>query len=90
MVDLCERDGLAFLPWMPLGDGSTSWTAPVLTAIAARHGATPPQIALAALLRRSPAILAIPGTSSIAHLRDNVAAAAIRLDAAEMARLWGG
>lgn len=90
MVDLCERDGLAFLPWMPLGDGSISWMDPVLTAIAARHGAPPPQVALAALLQRSPAILAIPGMSSIAHLRDNVAAAAICLDVAEMARLWGG
>lgn len=90
MVDRCERDGLAFLPWMPLGDGMIAWDDPLLTEIAARHGATPPQVALAALLHRSPAILAIPGTGSIEHLRDNVAAADIALDADEVARLWGG
>lgn len=90
MVELCERDGLAFLPWMPLGDGAIRWDDRVLTTIAARHGATPAQVALAALLQRSPAILAIPGTGSRAHLRENVAAARIALDAEAKRTLWGG
>jgi pyridoxine 4-dehydrogenase len=88
MVDACAADGLAFLPWMPLGDGMIPWDDPLLEEIAARHAATPAQIALAALLHRSPSILAIPGTGSIDHLRDNVAAAGIVLDADEVARLW--
>lgn len=88
VLDVCARDGLAFLPWMPLGDGSISWTDPLLTEIAACHDATPAQVALAALLQRSPAIVAIPGTGSIAHLRENVAAGAVRLKDSEMARIW--
>jgi aryl-alcohol dehydrogenase-like predicted oxidoreductase len=52
VLDACTRDGLVFLPWMPLGDGAISWRDPVLVRIAARHGATPAQVALAALLQR--------------------------------------
>lgn len=76
IVDLCERQDMAFLPWAPLGSGR-------LASAAKRHGATPAQIALAWLLARSPAILPIPGTSSIAHLEENMAATTIHLDERE-------
>jgi aryl-alcohol dehydrogenase-like predicted oxidoreductase len=89
LVAACERHGIAFIPWMPLGDGGISWNDPGLRRIGRKHGATPAQVALAALLHRSPAILPIPGTSSSAHLRENVGAANVRLDDADMAELWG-
>jgi aryl-alcohol dehydrogenase-like predicted oxidoreductase len=76
-VDYCEREGLAFIPWFPLSAGAMD--DPVIHRVAARHGATPFQIALAWLLERSPAMLVIPGTSSVEHLEENVAAAEIRL-----------
>ena len=88
VIGRCEADGMAFLPWMPLGDGGLDWNDPVLRRIADEHGATPAQIALAALLHRSPAILPIPGTSSIDHLRENVGAGALRLDADDVDALW--
>ena len=73
---------------MPLGDGSISWDRPVLKLIAKKHGFTPAQIALAALLHRSPVILPIPGTSSLDHLRENVAAREINLDEEDLNNLW--
>jgi pyridoxine 4-dehydrogenase len=76
-VEYCEREGLAFIPWFPLSAGALDLS--VLNAIAARHGATVFQIALAWLLARSPAMLVIPGTSSVEHLEENGAAAEIRL-----------
>jgi pyridoxine 4-dehydrogenase len=79
MVEVCERDALAFIPWFPLGAGGAGEDA-TLRAIAAERGATPFQVALAWLLRRSPAMLPIPGTSSIEHLEENLAAAELRLD----------
>lgn len=90
IVDYCETNGIVFIPWMPLGDGGISWTDPVLTRLAAKHDASAPQIALAALLHRSPAILPIPGTTSMDHLRENVAAAKLRLDDEDLALLWPG
>jgi pyridoxine 4-dehydrogenase len=84
-VDYCEREGLAFIPWFPLSAGSLQ--APELHLVAARHGATAFQIALAWLLHRSPAILVIPGTSSVEHLEENVAAAEIRLTKKDMEEL---
>jgi aryl-alcohol dehydrogenase-like predicted oxidoreductase len=75
IVDLCERDGLVFLPWAPVQDLDT----PAVAALAGRYGATAHQVALAWLLGRSPAILPIPGTGDLAHLEENVAAAAIVL-----------
>lgn len=89
VLEHCAAHGMAFIPWMPLGDGGIAWDDPVLARLAAKHGATAAQIALAALLDRSPAMLPIPGTSSVAHLRENVAAAAITLDDADRAALWG-
>src|ERR1700747_745759 len=73
VVTYCERNGIAFIPWFPLGAGSVAGH--VLERIARAHEAAPIQIALAWLLRRSPIMLPIPGTSSIAHLEQNVAAA---------------
>src|SRR5665213_2438498 len=84
VLAICERDGIAFLPWAPLGGGDLT-QAQHLAAIAAEHDATPGQVALAWLLARSPMMLPIPGTSSIEHLEENVAAAALRLTADEVA-----
>jgi pyridoxine 4-dehydrogenase len=84
-VDYCEREGLAFIPWFPLSAGSLRATE--LHLVAARHGATVFQIALAWLLHRSPATLLIPGTSSVEHLEENVAAAEIRLTKKDMEEL---
>jgi pyridoxine 4-dehydrogenase len=86
-VDYCEREGLAFIPWFPLSAGSLE--APELQLVAARHGATVFQIALAWLLHRSPTMLVIPGTSSVEHLEENVAAAEIRLTTRDMTELDG-
>jgi aryl-alcohol dehydrogenase-like predicted oxidoreductase len=86
LVDLCEQERLAFLPWAPIQnlDGN-----PVVQEVADRHGATPRQIVLAWLLARSPVALPIPGTGSVAHLEENVAAAAIELTPAEVGALTG-
>jgi pyridoxine 4-dehydrogenase len=77
LIDQLARDGIAYVPFFPLG-GFTPLQSSSLSAVAARLGATPMQVALAWLLRRSPNILLIPGTSSVEHLRENLAAA--RLD----------
>jgi pyridoxine 4-dehydrogenase len=77
VVDYCERNGIAFIPWFPLGAGKVAGD--VLNQIAQAHRVSPTQIALAWLLRRSPIILPIPGTSSIEHLEENLAATVLRL-----------
>ena len=79
VVDRCEAEGLGFLPWYPLAVGSLSRGGSRIDAIAKHHHATPSQIALAWLLKRSPVMLPIPGTSSAAHLEENVTAAKIQL-----------
>ena len=84
-VEYCEREGLAFIPWFPLSAGALDH--PTLHRVAGRHGATVFQIALAWLLARSPAMLIIPGTSSVEHLEENVAAAEIRLTKKDMKEL---
>ena len=89
VVDACERDGLAFVPWYPLGAGDLPARRVRLGPVADRHGATPAQIALAWLLHRSPAVLPIPGTSSRDHLEENVGAAELRLTDADLAELGG-
>jgi pyridoxine 4-dehydrogenase len=86
VLDACERDGIAFLPWFPLGGRGTLSHA-ALARIAKRKNAAPAQIALAWLLARSANIVPIPGTSSIAHFDENVAAAEIALSAEDMAAL---
>jgi aryl-alcohol dehydrogenase-like predicted oxidoreductase len=85
VVDYCERNEIAFIPWYPLGAGKVAGE--VLHAIADAHRASPTQIALAWLLKRSPIMLPIPGTSSIEHLEQNVAAASLQLTEAEYERL---
>jgi pyridoxine 4-dehydrogenase len=84
LVDLCEQEDLVFLPWAPIQDLDND--RPVQD-LAQRYHATPRQIVLAWMLARSPSILPIPGTGSVAHLEDNVAAAAIKLTPAEVASL---
>jgi aryl-alcohol dehydrogenase-like predicted oxidoreductase len=82
----CEKAGIAFIPWFPLGAGRALRSAEVKR-VAARLKATPAQVAIAWLLARSPVMLPIPGTASIAHLEDNAAAAALRLSAEDLAEL---
>ena len=77
VVDYCERNEIAFIPWFPLGAGKVAGE--VLDRIAQEHHASPTQIALAWLLHRSPIMLPIPGTSSIEHLEQNVVASSLRL-----------
>jgi pyridoxine 4-dehydrogenase len=85
-VDYSGREGLGFLPWFPLAAGALDETGP-LARVARRHEAMPYQIALAWLLARSPAMLVIPGTSSVRHLEENVRAAEIRLTDEDLATL---
>ena len=87
VVDYCQRNGIAFIPWFPLGAGKVAGK--VLSRIARAHGAGLTQIALAWLLRRSPIMLPTPGTSSIEHLEQNVAAASLRLAEEEYEELSG-
>ena len=82
----CERLGIAFLPWYPLGDGSVLRSSKVKS-MAKKAKATPSQVAIAWLLAKSPVMLPIPGTSSVAHLEENMAAARLALDAADLAAL---
>jgi aryl-alcohol dehydrogenase-like predicted oxidoreductase len=79
----CAKDGIAFIPWYPLGAGRALRSADVKR-VAARTGVTPAQVAIAWLLARSPVMLPIPGTGSIAHLEENVAAAGLRLAAEDL------
>jgi pyridoxine 4-dehydrogenase len=85
VVDYCERNGIAFIPWFPLGAGKVAGE--VLNRVAQARNASPTQIALAWLLHRSPMLLPIPGTSSVEHLEQNVAAASLRLSEEEYEKL---
>jgi pyridoxine 4-dehydrogenase len=87
VVEYCERNRIAFIPWYPLGAGKVAGE--VLSRIAQAHRASPIQVALAWLLQRSPIMLPIPGTSSIEHLEQNVAAASLRLAKEEYEELSG-
>ena len=86
VVDYCEREGVVFVPYYPLGAKASR----ALRETASRHGATPQQVMLAWLLKRSPAMLPIPGTLSLAHLRDNLGALSIDLSNAEFDDIAGG
>jgi len=79
MIDICERQGIGFIPWNPLAAGELARPGGSLDQIAKRHNAKPSQIALAWLLKRSSTMLPIPGTSSVKHLEENVMGATIRL-----------
>jgi aryl-alcohol dehydrogenase-like predicted oxidoreductase len=87
VLDYCTANGIGFIPWFPLAAGALARPGGAVDTIAAAHGATPGQIALAWLLRRSPVMLPIPGTGRLAHLKENVAAAAITLSDEEFARI---
>ncbi|MGC0379721.1 aldo/keto reductase [Streptomyces sp. SAI-229] len=92
VLEYAEANGIAFLPWFPLATGQLAQPGGPLDHIARAVGATPSQAALAWLLRRSPVLLPIPGTSSVAHLEDNVAAAALDLSQShfeELSRPFG-
>src|SRR5882762_707973 len=86
VVNYCQRNGIAFIPWFPLGAGKVAGE--VLNRIAQAHGASPTQVALAWLLQRSPIMRPIPGTSSIEHLEENVAAVSVRLTADDYKKLF--
>jgi pyridoxine 4-dehydrogenase len=87
VLDYCERQGIGFIPWFPLGAGKLAESGSILDAMARKRGVTPGQLALAWMLKRSPVMLPIPGTSKVAHLEENVAAAAIHLSDEEFAAL---
>ena len=87
VLDHCEREQIAFIPWYPLGAGRLAKSHGVLTDVASRLDATPAQVALAWVLKRSPVMLPIPGTGRVKHLEENVAAAALRLSDADFAAL---
>jgi pyridoxine 4-dehydrogenase len=87
VLDHCAANGIGFIPWFPLATGGLAAADGPLAKAAADHGASPAQLALAWLLRRAPQMLPIPGTSSVAHLEENVAAAGIELTDAQYADL---
>lgn len=87
VLDRCQRLGVAFIPWYPLGNGAVTEAVGPVREIADVHGASPAQVALAWLLARSPVMLPIPGTSSPDHLEENLAAAELTLTPEEVARL---
>jgi aryl-alcohol dehydrogenase-like predicted oxidoreductase len=87
VLDYCEAQGIGFIPWYPLAAGDLAKPGSPLDAVAKTRGATPSQIALAWILKRSPVILPIPGTSKVAHLEENVAAADIQLSDAEFSAI---
>ena len=94
LVDLCTERGIAFVPFFPLGSAFTGGPQaladdPAVAAVAEKHGATPSQVALAWLLARSDRILLIPGTTSVAHLEENLAAGDLDLDAEDLDQLTG-
>jgi pyridoxine 4-dehydrogenase len=83
VLDYCEEHGIGFIPWFPLAAGRLAEAGAVLDAVADAHNATPGQIALAWVLKRSPVMLPIPGTSKVSHLEENVAAVNIELSEKE-------
>jgi len=87
VLDHCEARGIGFIPWFPLAAGKLADRGGPVAEIAQAHGATAGQVALAWLLARSPVMLPIPGTGSVEHLEENVAAAGLQLGADELARL---
>jgi pyridoxine 4-dehydrogenase len=87
VLEYCEHEGIAFIPWFPIANRELAKPDGPLGSLAAETGATPTQLALAWLLRRSPVMLPIPGTSSLAHLEENVAAAGLDLSDEQASRL---
>ncbi len=89
VLDFCERESIGFIPWFPLATGDLARPGGPLDEMAARHGAAPGQIALAWLLQRSPVMLPIPGTSSVEHFEENVAAVEVQLGREDFEELAG-
>jgi pyridoxine 4-dehydrogenase len=89
VLDECERAGIGFIPWFPLAAGDLAAPGGPVDEIARAHDASPGQVALAWLLARSPVMLPIPGTGSVEHLEENVAAADLELSADEVSQLSG-
>jgi aryl-alcohol dehydrogenase-like predicted oxidoreductase len=87
VLDYCTREGLGFIPWFPLATGSLAKPGGPLARVAERLGAQPAQVAVAWLLQKSPVMLPIPGTSTVAHLEENTAAALVELDGASVREL---
>jgi aryl-alcohol dehydrogenase-like predicted oxidoreductase len=87
VLDYCEREGIGFIPWFPVAQGQLTSAGGPLDGVVEQTGATPAQVALAWLLRRSPVMLPIPGTSSVAHLEENIRAAMVELSNAQFAQL---
>lgn len=87
VLDYCERENIAFIPWFPLAAGRLAREGTVLDEVSKKLGATPAQVALAWVLKRSPVMLPIPGTGSVAHLEENVAAAGLVLSDDDFRRL---
>lgn len=87
VLDYCEANGIGFIPWYPLAGGDLARPGTAFAAIASKHNATPSQIALAWVLKRSPVMLPIPGTGKVRHLEENVAAAGIVLSEEDFATL---
>lgn len=87
VLEACEREGIAFLPWYPLEAGTLARAGGPVEEVAAAHGATPAQVALAWLLHRSPVVVPIPGTASLAHLEENLGARELRLTGEDLAKL---
>jgi pyridoxine 4-dehydrogenase len=87
VLAVCEKEGIAFLPWYPLAAGGHASAGGALARVAHRHRATPVQVAIAWLLARSPVMVPIPGTASVAHLEENAAAASIRLSTEDLKEL---
>jgi aryl-alcohol dehydrogenase-like predicted oxidoreductase len=87
VLDHCEKQSIGFIPWFPLAAGSLAAAGGPLATVAERLGATPSQVALAWVLKRSPVMLPIPGTSSVKHLEENTAAAHVELSAKDFAEL---
>src|SRR5262249_12493706 len=84
VLEYCEKNNIAFIPWFPVGSGKLTQPGGELDKLAHRHGATVSQISIAWLLHRSPVMLPIPGTSSVAHLEENMKAAQVSLSSEEM------
>ncbi|MHB1709935.1 MAG: aldo/keto reductase [Acidimicrobiales bacterium] len=90
VLDHCAAEGIGFIPWFPMASGQLAQPGGVLDEISRETGASPPQIALAWLLHRSPSMLPIPGTSSVAHVEENCGAVTVDLSDEQMKSLTGG
>jgi aryl-alcohol dehydrogenase-like predicted oxidoreductase len=87
VLEYCEKEKMGFIPWFPLAAGKVSGADSPVSRVAERWKATPSQVALAWLLSRSPVMLPIPGTSKVAHLEENLAAAGLKIDQNQMQEL---